>query len=252
MKKAVKYIVLSISCVACAFIVFIMAGLLLDIGNLLNPLTLLVPMLAFMVLLASFILFTVWGFKFSNNKPHVTPFVVAISLFAGSFLLFAIGNVVNNAMEHTAAKPIEVKNGLIDISVEEFKTSFNNHIGDAYKTIDSFEELIDDESAFYACELEDGVSFAIRATPDSKMIQGIILTLDMENDNKNSTAMGYYWSKLIYTLMPNISKNEILDMSEDLDMENPYPGDKDFTEKNDMLFGNTVSTEMITLSVFAK
>ena len=95
MKNAVKYLVLGVSCVICFVMLVLMVALLLDIGSLTYPATLILPMISYTLFIGGFILLTVWAFKFSSDKPHKTFLIISLSVFLVSTLVFISANIVN-------------------------------------------------------------------------------------------------------------------------------------------------------------
>ncbi len=101
MKNAVKYLVLGISCVVCFVVLFLMVALLLDIGNLSYPTTLILPMISYGVFIGGFVMLTIWAFKFSNNKEHKTFLIISLSVFLVSAVVFITAQIVNPIIVET-------------------------------------------------------------------------------------------------------------------------------------------------------
>lgn len=95
MKNAVKYLVLSISCVVCFVVLVLMVGLLCDIKDLSHPTTLILPMISFALLIGGFVMLTIWAFKFSNHKTHIKFLIISLSVFLASAVVFISANIVN-------------------------------------------------------------------------------------------------------------------------------------------------------------
>ncbi len=95
MKNAVKYLVLSISCVICFVLSVIEVALLLDMKNLSYPATLIVPTISYVIFIAGLVMLTVWAFKFSNNQQHKLILIISLGLLVASIVVFMLGKIVN-------------------------------------------------------------------------------------------------------------------------------------------------------------
>lgn len=95
MKNAIKYLVLSISCVICFVALVLMVGLLCDIKDLSHPTTLILPMISFTLLIGGFVMLTIWAFKFSNNKDHKTILIISLSVFLASVVVFISARIIS-------------------------------------------------------------------------------------------------------------------------------------------------------------
>lgn len=98
MKNAVKYLVLSISCIICFVVSVVEVVLLLDMKNLSCPETLIVPSISYVLLIIGLIMLTVWAFKFSNNKQHKMFLIISLCLLISSVVVFQLGRIVNAKM----------------------------------------------------------------------------------------------------------------------------------------------------------
>lgn len=138
---------------------------------------------------------------------------------------------------------VEVKNGYLDLSVEEFENNFNAQLSKEYFRADLQKGFADEDSAFYSCDLETGIELSVSSTTDATMINYMNLSFDVNEDYADATKFGYYFAKLIYTVAPDITQDEISTLITELDMENPLPGDIETYERNKILFGLMVEDD---------
>ena len=165
--------------------------------------------------------------------------------------LFAL-IMVSGCSSEVEAKPIEVKNGFIDISVEQLENDFNAQLSDEYTKAHLSKGASDDEYSYYSCNLGTGVTLSVLATSDATMTYVATLALDMAADDKSGNNLGYYFAKLIKTVAPDITSDEIIDISEEIDMANPYPGVNNVTERNNIIYCMNVKDDgVIDLMVMA-
>lgn len=153
----------------------------------------------------------------------------------------------------TEAKTIEVKNGFIDISVEEFESNFNAQLSDEYTKAHLKKGLADDEYSYYLCNLGTGIKLSVLATPDETMIYTADLSLDMNKADEGAKNNGYYFAKLIYTVAPDITGDEIINISEEINMSSPFPGETHSTMRNNIIYSQSVDDAgtVLHLSVIA-
>lgn len=142
-----------------------------------------------------------------------------------------------------SAEIVEVKNGYWDLSVEEFENNFNAQLSKEYFRADLQKGFADEDSAYYSCDLETGIDLSLSSTTDATMISYVDLSFDVNEDNADASTWGYYFAKLIYTVAPDITDDEISDLITGLDMENPMPGDIDTFSRNNVIFGLTVADD---------
>lgn len=142
-----------------------------------------------------------------------------------------------------SAEVVEVKNGYWDLSVEEFENNFNAKLSKEYFQADLQKGYADEDSAYYSCDLETGIELSVSSTTDASMISYANLSIDVNNDNADASAFGYYYAKLIYTVAPDITEDEFSDLLTELDMESPMPGDIDTYSRDNIIFGLTVADD---------
>lgn len=118
MKKAVKYLVLSISSVICFVVLFFMAALLLDIGSLSYPATLILPLISAAVFISGMVVLTIWAFRFSNNKSHIKFLIISLSVFLLSAGVFVAARIVNPIISEGNTE--EEQTTYFDFTVTEF------------------------------------------------------------------------------------------------------------------------------------
>ena len=142
-----------------------------------------------------------------------------------------------------SAEVVGVKNGYLDLSVEEFENNFNAKLSKEYFQADLQKGFADEDSAYYSCDLETGIGLSLSSTTDASMISYVDLSFDVNEENADASTWGYYFAKLIYTVAPDITKDEISDLITELDMENPMPGDIDTFSRDNIIFGLTVADD---------
>lgn len=128
MKKAVKYLVLSISSVICFVVLFFMAALLLDIGSLSYPATLILPLISAAVFISGLVVLTIWAFRFSNNKSHIKFLIISLSVFLLSAGVFVAARIVNPIISEGNTE--EEQPTYFEFTVTEFVDT----LGDEYFT----------------------------------------------------------------------------------------------------------------------
>lgn len=151
--------------------------------------------------------------------------------------------LVSGCSSEVSAEIVEVKNGYLDLSVEEFENNFNAQLSKEYFRADLQKGFADEDHAYYSCDLETGIDLSLFSTTDASMISYADLSIDVNEENADASAWGYYFAKLIYTVAPDITKDEISTLITELDMENPLPGDIDTYERNKIIFGLTVADD---------
>ena len=158
-------------------------------------------------------------------------------------LVLACLFVLVSGCSSVSAEVVEVKNGYWDLTVEEFENNFNDQLSKEYFRADLQKGFADEDSAYYSCDLEPGIGLSVSSTTDASMISYVDLSFDVNEDNADASAWGYYFAKLIYTVVPDITKDEISDLITELDMESPMPGDIDTFSRNNVIFGLTVAED---------
>ena len=251
MKKAVKYIVLSVSCIATFLVLLLMTLLLVDSKNLTNPATLILPMISFLVLIAGFIMITIWGFKFSNDKNHKQFLIIALCIFVASVLLFAVSKATNSAMKEAAITSVQVENGYINVSVEEFKDKFNEQLDSGYNKIQFFDMLEKSGSSYHYYKLSKDITIALLATPDGSMLKGATLSLDTEDINGATDLLWYYCAKLTYAFSPNLTNDEMMNIASKLNLASPLPGDNDIFLDGGLIYTKQFENGRLQFSILA-
>ena len=110
MKEAVKYIVLAIGSVLNFVAAFLAVSLLIDEKLLQMPLLLILPELSLILFIITFVLFIVWGFKFSNNKPHKKILLATGITLIVSILVFLTSSIVNPMLNRVVYNPVSSQN----------------------------------------------------------------------------------------------------------------------------------------------
>lgn len=147
---------------------------------------------------------------------------------------------------------IEVKNGFLDISVEEFEKDFNAQLDGEYITAQLQKGVADDKYSYYSCNLEKGIQLSLLATPDATMLYTADLSCDLLAEDDAASNLGYYYAKLMYTVAPDITSDEIKSIADELDMSLPVPGDNNVTMRNNLIYSLNVEDDLtIHLSVVA-
>lgn len=171
-------------------------------------------------------------------------------IFVCMFLFALI--MVSGCSSEVKAEPIAVKNGFIDISVEQLENDFNAQLSEEYIKAHLSKGGADDKHSYYSCNLGTGISLSVLATPDATMTYIADLSLDMAAENKSGNNLGYYFAKLIYTVAPDITGEEIKNISTEIDMANPYPGVRNVTERNNIVYCMSVGDDdIVHLAVMA-
>ncbi len=150
---------------------------------------------------------------------------------------------VSGCGKDVSAETVEVKNGYLDLSVEEFETNFNAQLSKEYFRAYLQKGFVDEDHAYYSCDLETGIDLAISSTTDASMISYVNLSIDVNEENADASAFGYYSAKVVYTVAPDITKDEMYIMFEELDMEAPMPGDIETYSRENIIFGLSVADD---------
>ncbi len=216
MRKAVKYVVLGVSCVVCALVLYVMFALLAGIGELSNPLSLMLPILAFCALIVGCILLTIWAFKFSDDKEHKKALLLAVIVLFSGILLFPVSSIVNGIMRGDDVNYENVVVGhdaYMHISVDSFVKTFNSKIDSGYNTLPEMKYYEKGKNLCHSCNLTDNIAFELLSNKkQTKVVNAsVALNLDSYTDT-DAQMLGYYYSKLIYTVMPEITDSELLDI----------------------------------------
>ena len=148
------------------------------------------------------------------------------------------------------SESLKVEDGFFYITVEDMEKNFNAHLSEDYEKANFQDMGVSEEHSYHFCNLGDGIELTVSADPDEKKIHCAFLVMDMSTDY-DASKLGYYYAKLIYTLVPDITEDEILSISEELDMANPMPGDTDVAIRGNVGYVQLVEEEKITLSVTA-
>lgn len=101
MKNAIKYLVLGASSIICFVMLVLMVALLLDIGSLSYPATLILPMISYALFIGGFVMLTVWAFKFSSNKEHKNFLIISLAVFLASAVVFLSAKIINPIISET-------------------------------------------------------------------------------------------------------------------------------------------------------
>lgn len=196
MKNAVKYIVLSISSVICFVLLFIMAALLLDIGSLSYPATLILPMISAAVFISGFVMLTIWAFKFSNNKDHKNYLIISLSVFLLSVGVFVAARIVNPIISEGNTE--EEQTTYFDFTVTEFV----DVLGDEYFTHLTYIDTVtlDDGSTVNSYTFGSPsdsyapmVHYSITYDKQTEKVSRVWLTIDkdFETDTSDSGLVHY-------------------------------------------------------------
>ena len=153
-----------------------------------------------------------------------------------AFVLACMFVFVSGCGSEVSAEVVEVKNGYFDLSADEFETNFNSLLGDEYTTANIGSAYVDEDSAFYSCDLQDGIRLSVLATPDSTMLSAVELSCDPFENSEASTSIGYYFAKLIYTVEPAATAEEIYSIADEIDIEKPLPGDHEIAVRGDIIY----------------
>ena len=140
---------------------------------------------------------------------------------------------------------VEVKNGFINLSVNELEKSFNSQLSADYAKARFEKQFADSELSCYSCDLGNGIEFSVLATPDAKMIESADLSFDMNADSASAHNLGYYYAKLIYAVAPDITSDEIIDIAAKIKMDSPAPGLSESTERKNILYVHDVDEDNI-------
>lgn len=140
---------------------------------------------------------------------------------------------------------IEIKNGFLDLSVEDFESNLNKKLGEDYFLAYLEQGYTDDEYSYHYCSLGDGIQLSVLAAPDSTMIYAVDLSLDMYKHSEAAENLGYYYSKVMYTVAPDITGDEIMNIAEELDIGSPFPGDTALTIRNGIIYAMEVSDNFV-------
>lgn len=147
---------------------------------------------------------------------------------------------------------IEVKNGFLDISVEDFEKDFNAQLDSEYIKAHLQKGVADDKYSYYSCNLENGIQLALLAAPDATMIYTADLSCYLLAEDDAASNLGYYYAKLMYTVAPDITSDEINVIADELDMSLPLPGANNVTSRDDLIYSLKVDDDLnIHLSVVA-
>lgn len=151
----------------------------------------------------------------------------------------------------TDAKTIEVKNGFIDISVDELQTNFNSQVSDEYTKAVLQKGVADDRYSYHFCSLGKDIVFSVLATPDSTMVYAADLLLDINASEEASGNLGYYFTKLVYTIAPDITANEMDNVLEVFDLTSYQQGVSNIKTRNNILFALKIEEDGLRLSIVA-
>ena len=223
MKKAVKYIVLSVSCIATFFVLLLMTLLLVDSKNLTNPTTLILPVVSFSVLIVGFIMITIWGFKFSDEKNHKQFLIIALCIFVASALLFAVSKATNSAMKESAAE----KNLYFDVTEKQLLNEMNEFCGEPLINIARTDSTSNPDMGISAYlnphDTPNGnrVHYNFTYSKETNMLETIIINSEIVEQPLIDNGVNYidpylhiYVDKIATVLYPEI---DIDKMHEDID-----------------------------------
>lgn len=95
MKKVLKWAIFSGTLFIVLFSVWFFATVIADIDSLINPITLVIPLITSVTLNLGCIFLCKFGADFALEKFNKKILIVALSLILGAMVLFAIGKSVN-------------------------------------------------------------------------------------------------------------------------------------------------------------
>lgn len=124
MKEAVKYIGLAIGSVLSFIAAFLAISLLIDEKLLQMPLLLILPVLSLIMFIITFVLLIVWGFKFSNNKPHKKILLATGITLIVSILVFLASSIVNPILNRVVYDPVSVVKADSTTQTQEEPTNY--------------------------------------------------------------------------------------------------------------------------------
>ena len=151
--------------------------------------------------------------------------------------------IVTGCSNAPTDKNIEVKNGFITVSIDELESDFNSHLDNEYSQAQFEKGASDEKYSYYSCFLAKGIKFAVLTAPDSSMIYTADLSCDIITNSESAENLGYYFSKLIYTVAPDITEDEIINIITELDADYPIPGDNNVTTRNNIIYGFKVDED---------
>lgn len=212
MKNAVKYLVLSISCVICFVVLVLMVALLCDIGNLSYPATLILPMISYALFIGGFVILTIWAFKFSSNKEHKTFLIISLSVFLASAVVFLSAKIVNPIISQQS------KTECFDFTNTEFITLLNEKydIGlNSVTVIDSKEK--GSKIATYTCDagndIDEMVHYSVQYDEITDNVSYISFFFDKNIDDVEEALTLYYThiGAIAKTIEPTVDIGAIYD-----------------------------------------
>ena len=212
MKNAIKYLVLSISCVICFVVLVLMVALLLDIESLSYPATLILPMISYALFIGGFVMLTIWAFKFSNNKAHKTFLIISLSVFLASAVVFLSAKIVNPIIsEEPETECFDFSYPEIISNLKECQIDFSNLLiidgsetGEKTATYDSISDIFNTDKT----NLDESIKYFF--SYDDKTDK---LTSFFFNINRGSTKVAERYLYHIYSIAeyiePDINTEDI-------------------------------------------
>lgn len=231
MKNAIKYLVLGISCVVCFVVLVLMVALLCDIGSLAYPATLILPMISYALFIGGFVMFTIWAFKFSNNKEHKTFLIISLAVFLASVIVFLSAKIVNPII---SAEP---ETEYFDFTKAEFANEFEMcSIGltpldviDAEKTNEKIAVYTSKNDAFTTDNNEDYATAHYRIVYNDITGKVASISYNIDKNSPNATERFYYHLFVIaQTIDPNEDTDTITEaiVNDSGELDGLYVGEK--------------------------
>jgi hypothetical protein len=151
--------------------------------------------------------------------------------------------IVTGCSNAPTGENIVVKSGFITISIDKLESDFNSRLDNEYSQAQFEKGAADNQYSYYSCFLGKGVKFAVLTAPDATMVYTADLSCDIITNSESAGNLGYYFSKLIYTVAPDITEDEIINIITELDADYPIPGDNNVTMRNNIIYGFKVDED---------
>ena len=214
MKKAIKYLVLSASSIICFGLFVVMVSLLIDIGSLSYPATLILPLVSYSLFISGLIVLTIWAFKFSSEKVHKTFLFISLGLLIASIGVYHSAKIVNPIISE---KPKEESVVFFDFT----KTEFVSGLSDWGITLTPFADLNDEENngkiATYTFSTENDtldtmMHYQVHYNEDTERVSYISFSFDknfMGELSSARTRFRYHISTIAQIITPSADIDEI-------------------------------------------
>lgn len=151
----------------------------------------------------------------------------------------------------TAAKSIKVKNGYIHMSVDEFEDSFNALLDAEYSEA-QLQKRVSDETSFNSCYLGEDIQLYVLGTTDYKKISSVQLSCDVLAAEEAMGDLGYYYTNAIYTVAPDITSDEVIDILDELETDIPEPGENTIVSRDNFIYAIRIGNDYsVTFSIVA-